>query len=139
MLAPLAPHLAEELWQKIRLSVLGYQLSDKSSSVVSQSVTDRLKTGEPESENRKRETDNWSVHQQPWPEAGEIRPEEEITLAVMVNGKTRGTLTIFNFQLSIFNEEEIKRMAQEKVEKWLEGKKIQKIVFVPGKVVNFVI
>ncbi|MDO8639164.1 MAG: tRNA (adenosine(37)-N6)-threonylcarbamoyltransferase complex transferase subunit TsaD [Candidatus Daviesbacteria bacterium] len=41
-----------------QLSVLGCQLSDKSQSVISLSVTEKQKTGKPNSENRKQKTDN---------------------------------------------------------------------------------
>ena len=54
------PGVAEKAAEKLRLSVLSYQLSDSSQSVVGLSVakTDEPKTGQPETENRKQKTDN---------------------------------------------------------------------------------
>ena len=39
------------------------------------------------------------------------------------------------------NKEEIEKLAKEdeKIIKWLDGKKIKKVIFVPGKIINFVI
>ncbi|MDO8638979.1 MAG: PCRF domain-containing protein, partial [Candidatus Daviesbacteria bacterium] len=48
----------EKQKEELQLSVLGYQLSDQGLPVISQSVTDKQKTGQPNSENRKQKTDN---------------------------------------------------------------------------------
>ena len=48
----------EEQKEELKLSVLGYQLSDQSLPVISQSVTDGQKTDQLNSENRKLKTDN---------------------------------------------------------------------------------
>lgn len=54
------PGVGEKAAEKLRLSVLSYQLSDSSQSVVGLSVagTDKPKTDKPETENRKPITDN---------------------------------------------------------------------------------
>ncbi|MBL5981029.1 leucine--tRNA ligase [Petrotoga sp. 8T1HF07.NaAc.6.1] len=62
---------------------------------------------------------------------------EEITLAVQINGKLRAQITIdVNF-----NEDEVKSYALEndKVQKYISGKKIQKIIYVPRKIINIVV
>ncbi len=81
-----------------------------------------------------------SVHQQGWPEV-EDEMLRQTKVIVQVNGKMRGVL-----EFTI--DEAGKAGSQDKVEeavkrdgriaKWLEGKKYR-AVFVPGKVVNFVV
>jgi leucyl-tRNA synthetase len=100
LLAPFAPHLAEELWEKLG--------------------------------NKK------SVHLEKWPEYNPaIIIEEEIDLVVQVNGKARDTIRV----KADIGEEEAKKVAMksEKVKKWIEGKKIRKIIFVKGRLVNIVV
>ncbi len=72
-----------------------------------------------------------------WPQYDkEIIKEETINLVVQINGKVRDTMPV---PVGI-TEDEAKEMAlkSEKIKKWLEGKKIKKIIFVPKKLVNFV-
>jgi leucyl-tRNA synthetase len=100
LLAPTAPHLAEELWQK-----LGY---------------------------------DYSIHNQPWPEWDEaLAKDEEITLVVQVNGKLRDRITV----PASITEAEAKRLAREsqRVAAHLEGRKVLKTVYVPGKLINLVV
>ncbi len=78
-----------------------------------------------------------SVHSQPWPTFDpKLIVETEITLPVQVNGKLRDTIKV----VSDTSEAEIKDMAQkaEKVQKFLEGKTIHKIIYVPKRMVNIV-
>lgn len=82
----------------------------------------------------------FSVHTASWPHynAKYIR-SETATIIVQVNGKVRGSL---NLESRIAGREaEVSRLARRdsKVAKWLEGKSIKKTVFVPGKLINFVI
>jgi len=62
---------------------------------------------------------------------------EEITLAIQINGKLRAQITA-DVNLS---EEEVKNSALEddKVQKYISGKKIEKIIYVPGKIINIVV
>ncbi len=62
---------------------------------------------------------------------------EEVTIAVQVNGKVRGTIEI---EKNI-SKEELERMAtsHENVVKHIEGLEIKKIIVVPGKIVNIVV
>jgi len=99
LMAPTAPHLAEELWAK---------------------------TGHP-----------YSIHNQSWPEWNEeLIKEEEITLVIEVNGKLRDKLLV---PVSI-SETEARELAlgQEKVKAHIEGKKISRVIYIPGRVVNIV-
>jgi leucyl-tRNA synthetase len=100
MLAPIAPHITEELWQK-------------------------LKPG------------SGSIHQQAWPEYHEsLVAEEMVTLVVQVNGKVRDRLEI-NAGTDKKETERLARSAP-KVQSFLEGKQIHKVIVVPERLVNFV-
>jgi leucyl-tRNA synthetase len=100
ILAPTAPHLAEELWQKIGCE--------------------------------------YSIHNRSWPEWNEaLTREEEITLVVQVNGKLRDRITV----PASTTEAEATRLAAEstRVQPHLAGRGVIKRIFIPGKLVNFVV
>ena len=100
MIAPLAPHFAEELWE-----MFGY----------TESIFKSL----------------WPIHD---PDA---IVSDMITVVVQVNGKVRDNLNV-----SIHSsKEELEMMAQdsEKVQKFIEGKTIVKIIHVPGRLINMVV
>ncbi len=100
LVAPTAPHLAEELWQR---------------------------TGH-----------NYSIHNQSWPEWDEeLAKDEEITLVIQVNGKLRDRITV----LASITEAEARQLALEspRVKAYLEGKEIIRIIYVPGRLINFVV
>ncbi len=100
LLAPFAPHIAEELWQK--------------------------------SGGKK------SVHLEPWPKFDKtLITEDIITLVVQVNGKMRATL-----KASIgISQKEVERLAfaDVRVIKALDGKHPARVIYVPGKLINFVL
>jgi len=77
-----------------------------------------------------------SIHLSAWPKAGTV-VEEIITVPVQVNGKLRAILRI-KYQAAS-NKKEIEKTAlgNEKVKKYLEGKKY-KTVYIPGKIINFI-
>ncbi len=100
LLAPTAPHLAEELWQKTRRE--------------------------------------YSIHNQSWPQWDEaLARDEEITLVVQVNGKLRDRITA----PASITEADARQLAleRERVKPHLDGKKIINIIYVPGRLVNFVV
>jgi len=100
LLSPFAPHLTEELWQR-----LGY---------------------------------DYSIHNQSWPKWDEeLARDEEITLVVQVNGKLRDRITV----PASITEAEARQLVVERqrVKAYLEGKKIIKTIYVPGRLVNFVV
>jgi len=107
LLAPFAPHFAEELWQKYFV-----QTSDF-----------RLQT---------------SIHNWPWPKYDpKLIKEEMITLVIQVNGRVRDKIEVS----ADISEEKAKELAisRERIKKWLKDKKIKKVVFVPGKLINIVV
>ncbi len=100
LLAPLAPHVSEELWQK-----LGH---------------------------------NDSVHISSWPEWNDsYLALSSMSIAIQVNGKLRGDVSVE----SDAAEHEIIAAAQsvEKVVAHLANKDIRKTIYVPNKLVNFVV
>jgi leucyl-tRNA synthetase len=79
-----------------------------------------------------------SIHLQPWPKYNpELAIEKKIELVIQINGKVRDRIKVS----ADISEEEAKKIASEskKIKKWIEGKKIRKVVFVKGRLVNMVI
>ena len=100
LLAPLAPHIAEELWQR-----LGHE---------------------------------GTLAYEPWPEADpKLLVEATLTIAVQVNGKARGNVEI-PADAGKDRVLELARDAQN-VRRFLEGKAIRREIYVPGRIVNFVV
>ena len=63
--------------------------------------------------------------------------DDTVTVSVQVNGKLRGTLSV----AKTATKESVLAMAKELdgVKRHLEGVAIKKEIFVPGKIVNFVV
>lgn len=80
---------------------------------------------------------NHSLAYVKWPEFDEALAKDDlITMAVQVMGKTRTTLDV----PADISKDDFLKLAKEdeKVAKFLEGKKIIKEIYVPGKICNFV-
>lgn len=100
LLAPTAPHLAEELW---------------------------VRSGH-----------SYSVHNQFWPKFDEeLAKEAEITLPIEVNGKLRDKLVVS----ASITEVEARELAlsRERIKAYTNGKKIDRIIYIPGRVMNIVV
>jgi len=99
LLAPAAPHIAEELWQ----------------------LTGHV----------------GSVHRQPWPAWDpEMARDEVVQIAVQVNGKVRDVIDV-----SVEAEQaevQERALASSRVCQHLEGKSIDKVFYVPGRILNIV-
>jgi len=79
-----------------------------------------------------------SVHQQSWPKfAKEMIKEKEITLIVQVNGKLRGSLKMESGEGNEKKKVVTAAQSTPGVDKYLTGKKIKKIIFIPGRLINF--
>lgn len=79
-----------------------------------------------------------SVYFAAWPEYDEFMlVDDEVTIAVQVNGKVRGTLTLLNG----VSQEEASSAANEnpEIRKWIEGKKLIREIFVPNKLLSIVV
>ena len=99
LLAPIAPHWAEELWQ----TVLGH--------------------------------DSF-LYEQPWPTFDpEKIKEDEVELAVQINGKVKARITV----AANADEDAIKTVALDAVAQQTEGKNIVKTIVIPGRLVNIVV
>ncbi len=100
ILAPLAPHIAEELWER-----LGHRES---------------------------------LAYEAWPNFdNELLKTDTIEVPVQVNGKMRGRVEI----PADATEELVLKLAREdsNVSRYLEGKEIKRAIYVPERIVNFVI
>jgi leucyl-tRNA synthetase len=100
LLAPLAPHISEELWER---------------------------TGH-----------KYSIHTQAWPKYEEgLTQEDQVTLVVEVNGKVRDRVVV----PSSIIEQEAKDLAlnREKIKSHIQGRRIDKVIYVPKKLVNIVV
>ena len=113
LLSPFAPYITEEIWQSLNSSAK-------------------------------------SIHLESWPI---FNPQylvmDEIAIVVQVNGKVRDTIRIQSSpaspseagraELRIQNKVEEEARKSEKVKKYLEGNPIKKVIYVEGKIINFVI
>lgn len=100
MLAPIAPHIAEELWQ-----LLGH---------------------------------NSTLSYEQWPTYDEAKlVDDEVEIAVQVAGKVRAKIVVAKDA----SKEEIEKvaLADEKVQEYMAGKSLVKIIVIPGKLVNIVV
>jgi leucyl-tRNA synthetase len=100
LLAPLAPHVTEELWARM---------------------------GRP-----------YSVHTQPWPQYDEeLAALQEVEIGVQVNGKVRGQMSVS----ADLPEEEVRQLALslERVQPYLEGQEVVRVIVVPNRLVNIVV
>ena len=82
----------------------------------------------------------FSVHQQSWPKfEAKLVKEEKTTLIIQVNGKLRSQIQLETTQAK--NQEKVRSLAekQENVVKYLQGKKVKKVIFIPGRIINFVL
>ncbi len=79
-----------------------------------------------------------SIHTSSWPKYDEkYLIQDTATIAIQVNGKLRGEA-----QVAVDASEEVvikAAKANEKVAGYLKGKEIRKTIYVPGKLVNFVL
>lgn len=102
MLAPYAPHMAEEIW----VSIMG---------------------------------ELFSVHSAIWPEFDPSQIfEDKITVVIQIDGKLKGQLVV-NREEAV-KKEKIEKLARNdtKVNSKIAINAVSKVIFVPGKLINFV-
>ncbi|MGE7092181.1 leucine--tRNA ligase [Lysinibacillus sp. NPDC048646] len=100
MLAPMVPHVAEELWQ-----LLGHE---------------------------------GSISYEEWPTYDESKlVDDEVEVAVQVAGKVRAKIIVSKDA----SKEDIEKvaLADEKVQEYMAGKNLVKVIVIPGKLVNIVV
>ena len=64
-----------------------------------------------------------------------ILEDEDATIVVQVNGKLRANIQVKKGT----SKESVQETAEEAIERWLENKKVIKVVIVPDKLINFVV
>jgi leucyl-tRNA synthetase len=100
LLAPFAPHLAEELWREL---------------------------GHPE-----------LIADMTWPTYDPaLCVDDVIEIGVQVNGKARGRVRLAKDAAEA--EARVESLKDENVERFIAGKPIKKFIYVPGKIVNFIV
>jgi leucyl-tRNA synthetase len=119
LLAPFAPHIAEELWSKVQ--------GPKSKVAAGGGTT--LDIGQ-------RTLDSLSY--QPWPKFDALLlVEDTLEIPVQVNGKLRDVIKVAANADNATIEAIAK--ASDKVKPFIEGKTIRKVIIVPRKLVNIVV
>jgi len=79
-----------------------------------------------------------SIVDKEWPEAiEELLVDENIKIAVQINGKLRSELQIAKDTSS--KEIEAKALEDEKIKNFTKDSEIKKIIYVPGKIINIVL
>ncbi len=100
LLAPLAPHITEELWS---------QLGEKK-----------------------------SIFLAPWPKYDPKKiVDETVKIAVQVNGKVRTTIELSPTATEV--EAKKQALADSNVKNFVQGKTIQKFIYIPGRIISFVV
>ena len=75
-----------------------------------------------------------------WPKLSEKYLEADtVTVAVTVNGKMRDTIVVQSAEGTVQSQVEVMARNSEKVKKYIDGVEVKKVIFVPGKVINFVV
>jgi len=79
-----------------------------------------------------------SIFEEPWSRYdSKLVKEETITLVIQINGKVRDRVEV---RVDISQEEAEKlALKSKKVQNWIGNKKVRKTIFVPNKLINFVI
>jgi len=79
-----------------------------------------------------------SLTHHPWPSyQPELCIDDQVEMGVQVNGRTRGTVTLPRDADA--EAAQAAAMALGSVSKHLQGKQIRKFVYVPGRIINFVV
>jgi leucyl-tRNA synthetase len=79
-----------------------------------------------------------SIFNSKWPEYDrKIIKEETVNIVVEVNGRVRGTITVDKNK----EKEEVERLAisLKGAQRWIEGKRIKRVIFVPERLINIVV
>ncbi|MBU4030728.1 leucine--tRNA ligase, partial [Patescibacteria group bacterium] len=107
LLSPFAPHIAEELWERLKAASVKTMASRR------------------------------SIFLEKWPSYdAKIIQEKNIKLIIQINGKMRDIIEV---EAGI-SEKEIEKLAlsREKIQKWTDGEKPKKVIYIPERLVNLV-
>ena len=124
ILAPFAPHIAEELWQRVKGTTSG------------QSTTSTKGSENPKACDTRDTLD--SIHLQLWPKYDpKLAEANEIVLVIQVNGRVRDKIAVERG----IDQEQAQKLALEssKVTKYLGKVKPKRTIFVHNRLINFVV
>ena len=122
LLAPFAPHLSEELYQQF--------FGSPESQIPNPKQIQNSKIQNIKQLN--------SIHFEKWPEYDQKLIQENIfELVVQINGKVRDSIEV-TVEISEKDAAEIV-LSREKVKKYLENKPVKKVIYIPGRLINFVL
>jgi leucyl-tRNA synthetase len=130
ILAPFAPHIAEELWS---------QLSDARGEAREEENFEAVPLDEAErGEARLLKFYDDSIFNQQWPEYNpELVQDDLFEMPIQVNGKVRDKIQV---PVDISEDEaKEKALTSEKIQKHIEGKEIKKVIFVKGRLISVVV
>jgi leucyl-tRNA synthetase len=83
---------------------------------------------------------DFSIHKAAWPKfKEELTRQEKISVVIQVNGKLRGQLQLSSKES--LDKEKVEELASSntKVSGWIHKGKVKKVIFIPGKLINFVV
>ena len=123
LFAPFAPHMCEELYQGFKNGEWGMENGEKKDQHSSFDIHHSFH----------------SIHTSEWPGYDEkYLVQDTVTIAVQVNGKLRGTLSVSTHDAG--DQALMEKMAKEHadVAKFLQGS-TKKVIYVQGKILNFVV
>jgi leucyl-tRNA synthetase len=122
LLAPFAPHMTEELYQTVILDLIG----DPDSSI--NPLDSRVRGNDKPN----------SIHFSAWPTYDEkYLVQDEIVIPIQVNGKRRGEIKVKSDKGE--GKSDVEALAKEVIKTYIEGKEVKKVIYVPGKIINFVV
>ena len=102
LLAPFAPHMAQEIWQSINPTAS-------------------------------------FIHLEKWPQyQANFLNKQKIKIVIQINGKVRDTLEIQSSEINNQNFIENEAKNSQKVKKYLKSE-VKKVIYVKGKIINFVV
>lgn len=79
-----------------------------------------------------------SIHLSTWPQFEEkYLVSDNLTIVVQVNGRKRGEVVIESSKIN--DQFEVENLAREEVSKYLAGNQIKKSIYIPGRIINFVV
>jgi leucyl-tRNA synthetase len=121
--------LANDFEKRDVLSLADYKILIKLLSPIAPHITDEL----------------WSlcggkecVHEAVWPQFdSKLLEDEMIHMAVQINGKVRGTITLSPHATE--SEALTAAQAVPEINRWFAGTSIKKTIYVPGKILNLVL